>query len=395
VSHGDRSCDFGRQREQRNPRGQEPLRHGCVDVPHGFGSQPHGVDLWDRAPCRQEDCRTPSLTLDPSITQLVEAADINGLLRAIDGLCAARDWDELEDLADLSLDAVERGKQLWPIAAHIDYRLALEAPGDYAASVLDSDLGRFAVGPLTEVAASTHAWDELAPYIEAPQVAAYVAQERVLRGEDLTGEQNVQLDTLDLPLTLFAFEPTYALATYSAHDVEVAEPWEPRAPIRSVVVRPVPEVRASAVTDLLLDLVQPWTQESNGAARACVVEGDAIGAASCLVAPAQLRIQRLDTAEALQRIAWAAASGGAHGRRRGAAFGRFMAFYSVATMAGLGWPAEAADIGERADEFDFYRWDEGEPEEGWVFRLAVADPDDGWAAAIGATDLKSPADEVL
>ncbi|HYI46727.1 MAG TPA: DUF6183 family protein [Actinomycetota bacterium] len=318
---------------------------------------------------------------------------MNGLLRAIDGLCSARDWDGLEDLADLCLQAVERGKQLWPIAAHIDYRLALEAPGDYAASVLDSDAGRFALGPLTEVAASTHRWDELAPYIEVPQAAAYVAQERVLRGEDLSDDRAIQADTLDLPLKLCDFEPTYALATFSARTVEVAEPWTPRAPVVSVDVRPAPEVRAAAITEVLLDLVQPWTAESNGAARAVVVEDDAIAAASTLSGPSALHMQSLEAEEALQRIAWAAASGGAHGRRRGAAFGRFMAFYTTAALAGLQWPVAPDRIGHTAGSLDWYRWDEGEPEEGWVFRLAVEDRAAGWAAAIGATDVKSPEED--
>jgi hypothetical protein len=317
---------------------------------------------------------------------------MNALLHAIDGLCGAREWDALEDLADLCLEAVERGKQLWPIAAHIDYRLALEAPGDYAASVLDSDAGRFAPGPLTEVAASTHTWAELAPHIEVPQAAAYVAQERVLRGEDLSGDQAIRADTLDLPLSICDFEPTYALATFSARTVEVAEPWTPRGAITRVEVRPAPEVAASGITEVLLDLVQPWTSESNGAARAVVVEDNAIAAASCLAGPSNLHIQSLETEEALQRIAWAAASGGAYGRRRGAAFGRFMAFYTTAALAGERWPTPSDRVGDAARAFSWYRWDEGELEEGWVFRLAVEDPEAGWAAAIGATDVMSPED---
>ncbi len=72
------------------------------------------------------------------LAELVEAADLNALLRAVDGLCEDRDWGRLVDLADMCEEALERGKQLWPIADHIDYRLALEAPGDYAGSVLGS-----------------------------------------------------------------------------------------------------------------------------------------------------------------------------------------------------------------------------------------------------------------
>jgi hypothetical protein len=271
----------------------------------------------------------------------------------------------------------------------------LEAPPEYAASVLDSDLGRFSPGPLTEVAASTHSWDELAPYIETPQVGAYVAQERVLRGEDLTGDERAYVETLDLPLKLCAFEPTYALAKFLAHDVEVAEPWDPRAPLAAVPVTPAREVPAARITEVLLDLVQPWTSESNGAARACVVEADAVAAASCLAGLNELRIQPLETAEALQRIAWAASSGGAYGRRRGAAFGRFMAFYSTAVVTGLSWPANEHEIGEAAASLRWYRWDEGESEEGWIFRLVIEDRDAGWAAAIGATDVKPELDEDL
>src|ERR687886_2054106 len=126
--------------------------------------------------------------MDSHVVDLIEQSDHNALLRVVDSLCEARDWDGLVELADRCEDALERGKQLWPIAAHIDYRLALEGPGPYAADVLMPEVGRFAHGPLTEVAASTHRWDELVDHIDIPQIAAYVAQERVLRGEDLSGD---------------------------------------------------------------------------------------------------------------------------------------------------------------------------------------------------------------
>ncbi|HWC14162.1 MAG TPA: DUF6183 family protein [Actinomycetota bacterium] len=321
------------------------------------------------------------------VQSLIEAADLNGLLRAVDGLCAARDWDGLVDLADRCEDAVERGKQLWPIADHIDHRLALEAPGDYAASVLDST-SRFALGPLTEVAASTHEWSELADHIESPQNAAFVAQERVLRGEVLDGDPRAHPEVLDLPLHLEPWEPTYALATYRSNLVEIAEPWMPRAPLLDVVVDTgARELDEDEIEHALLDLVTPWTNESNGAARAVVVEGDEVAAISA-IAFERLRIGALTGEEAMQRIAWAAASGGAHGRRRGAALGRSMAWYLVALLGDLGWPAAPEDVARALHELDWFYWDEGEPEEGWVLRLAVSDADHGWSAAIAATDLR-------
>jgi hypothetical protein len=323
--------------------------------------------------------------LDQRLRDLVEAGDLNNLLRAVDSLCAQRDWEELLDLAEACEEAVERGKQLWPITAHIDYRIALEAPGEYAADVLESDLSRFALGPLTEVAASTHTWADLAPHIEVPQTAAYIAQERVLRGEVIEDER-AHPEVLHLPLRLEEWEPTYALATYRSNVVEVSEPWDPREPLKQVETRPAEPLDEGELVDGLLDLVQPWVAESNGAAQAVVVEGDAIGAASNLTFGA-LSIAPLQPQEAMQRLAWAAASGGARGRRRGAAFGRFMAWYTVALLGDVEWPAAPQRIRDRAAELQWYRWDEGEVEEGWVLRIAVEEPTDGWSVALVATDL--------
>lgn len=326
--------------------------------------------------------------MNDRLVDLIEAGDLNGLLRAVDGLVSQKAWDELLDLADRCDDAIERGKQLWPIIAHVDYRIALEAPGSYAATVLESELSRFLLGPLTEVAASTHRWAELAPHLTNPQSAAYFAQERVLRGEGLADDDGTHPEVLELPLELMPWEPTYALATYRSDHVEVAEPWEPKAPLQEREPRPAAEAADDEAVNVLLDLVAPWTNESNGAARAVVVDGDGLGAASRLTF-SSLRFAPLTSEEALQRMAWAAAAGGAHGRRRGAAFGRFAAWYTTAVLAGYDWPADPSDIASADSHLRWFRWDEGAPEEGWVLRLAVEDPEEGWAAAIAATDVLS------
>src|SRR6202030_1090806 len=158
------------------------------------------------------------------LDDLVEAAEPNPLLRRVDALCEARAWDDLVQLARRCREAYERGKQLWPIAEHIDYRLALEASAPYAASVLTPSAGRFAFGPLTEVAASTHTFDELEPYLPSPQVAGVVAAERVLRGEVLTGRPEAHPEVLELPMRLEAWEPPYTLATYKSHEIEAPSP---------------------------------------------------------------------------------------------------------------------------------------------------------------------------
>ena len=319
---------------------------------------------------------------------LIEAADLNALLRAVDGMCAAREWEELLDLADACDDALERGKQLWPISAHVDYRIALEAPGELAASVLTPDVGRFAHGPLTEVAASTHTWAELAPHLGDPVTASYVAQERVLRGEVLDADERAHPELVDVPLRIEPWEPPYALATFRSSLVEVQEPWEPRGGWQEVTADPGAPIEDSEVVDALLELVTPWTSESNGAARAVVTEGDASAAIAALTY-GRVRLAPAGVDEAFRQLAWAAASGGAHGRRRGAALGRFSAWYTAALIADLPWPVPGGELGVAAARLRWFFWDEEGPEEGWVLRFAVEDPARGWAAALGATDVLS------
>lgn len=319
------------------------------------------------------------------VHELIEAADLNGLLRVIDAFCQSRSWDDLLELANLCEEALERGKQLWPIAAHADYRLALEAPGEIAAEVLTDQPNKFGPGPLTEVAASTHTWSELAPHIASPVAAAYVAQERVLRGEVLDDDRLAQGHVLEMPLHMESWEPVYALATYGPTHVEVAEPWEPKAQwITHEQPHPADELDDPDLVAALLDLVQPWVAESNGAARATVIEGDAPAAAAALtVGP--IRTVRLEVAEVLRELAWAAASGGAHGARRGAAFGRFAAWYAGAVACDSTWPVPADELQDRMSRLGWFRWDEGAADEGWSLRIAIESPE-GWAAAISASD---------
>jgi len=88
---------------------------------------------------------------------------------SLTGLCGRLDWEALVDLKARCRHAVDRGKQLWAVADHIEYRLALEAPGMWAGPMVFEGAGRFTLGPLPEVAASRHTWAELAPHLpEAP-----------------------------------------------------------------------------------------------------------------------------------------------------------------------------------------------------------------------------------
>ena len=114
------------------------------------------------------------------VGNLIAGGDLDDLLRHADRLCTESDWDGLVELRDRCRQAHERGQQLWPVSNHVEYRLALEAPGRWAAGVLRPGAGRFALGPLSEVAASTHRWDELAPHLPVTPEASFVAHERVV-----------------------------------------------------------------------------------------------------------------------------------------------------------------------------------------------------------------------
>jgi hypothetical protein len=317
-------------------------------------------------------------------TELVERGDLDELVRHVDRLCAAREWDELVRLRDLCRKALERGKQLWPAAAHAEYRLALEAPAEWAAAMLVAGTGRFALGPLPEVAASTHTWAELAPHAPPGPVAALAAHERVVRGEDLS---HVTLDppVLELPLELQPWEPAYPLAVYESHKAEFPSP--PLPPLAAVDLQKGAPSDDTEASRALLDLVAAWTVESNGRAEVAAVHGDATAAIAAL-GPPGARMAPLSSADALAHMAWAAASGGAHGRRRGMASGRFAAWWAVAALTGLldDWPVHPDRLGEAANELRWFAWDAAEPVTGWSLRIAVEDPLDGLAWALSASD---------
>lgn len=309
--------------------------------------------------------------------------DIDELTREVDRLCDQRDWDELLRLRDLCVAALQRGKQLWGVAAHAEYRLALEAPAPWAAQMLVPGTGRFALGPLSEVAASTHTWAELAPHAPGGPVAALAAHERVLRGEDLRG---VDVEpVLDVPLALQPWEPAYPVAEY--HPDKADFPTPPTPSNWDAKRSPGRPFRQPEAERALVDIAATWLTESNGRAEAVTVEGEAAAAVAAL-GPPTVRVAPIEPADALAHIAWTAASGGAHGRRRGMAAGRFTAWWTVAALTDSldDWPLAPDEVGELAGELRWYLWDAAEPVTGWSLRLAVEDPETGRAYALSATD---------
>jgi hypothetical protein len=326
---------------------------------------------------------------DTVLDELIHRADLDGLVRLVDDCTASRDWARLRRLRDRARHAVGTGRQVWPVATLAEYRLALLAPASWAAGVLDEGSGRFTIGPLTEVVAQNHSWTELAPLLEAGPRAAFVAQERVLRGEAIDASSVAALpDVLELPFELGSWEPPYPLADYHDSTAEFPAPALPR----DFTDVEVPTGNGGRLDDPTVELavrqlVEPWTVSSNGHAELAAVEGDVAGALHALGLPSA-RLAQLTPGEAIAWLAWAGASGGAHGRRRGAAAGRFGAMWLMAAFGDAldDWPLPLAELGRLAGELRWWWWDAHEPVTGWQLQLAVEDPTEGLAWAISARD---------
>ena len=233
-----------------------------------------------------------------SLDELLAKGDLDGLLRLIDDACAAGDWATVEQVAERSRPAVERGHQLWPAADHAEHRLALQAPPAHSARAVGRDATRFGIAPLAEVAASAHRWADLADHLPAGPVRAIVAHERVARGEDLSGV-SLGTDPLGLPLRLAAWEPSCdgpAIGPYAVED--------PMPPSGALEATDLPEAGtpvADPGTEALRNLVRTWTTESDGTSTAVCVRGTAPEAVAAL-GPPGLRMRRLEPDEALGRM---------------------------------------------------------------------------------------------
>lgn len=343
--------------------------------------------------------RTPGGTRTlQSNEDLVEAGDLDALTKRIESLCSDGAWALVVDIRDRCRAALSRGKQLWPAAAYADYRVALDAPAMTAVSVLDSPAERFALGPFAEVLASRHRFEEMAAHLGRGPSQYGVAHERVVRGEDLRAYKSGlgDQDPFGLPLVLAPWEPAYTVPTY-----EPARLLAPTPPLptfgQSVEKERQPQVRRltseSESENALRELVSVWLSQSNGRSEVVSVEGsaaDAVAALGCR----HYRLGPLTASRAIDWMAWAAASGGAHGRRRGMAAGRHSALWALLELAGVAEPdlvvseAVLEELAEALPEFRFYAWDDGAPATGWSLRIAIEDTSDGVAWALNAADAR-------
>ena len=330
---------------------------------------------------------------DDELDQLVDRADLDGLVRLIDARCSTRDWDGLVRVRARCQAATKTGRQVWPAATLAEYRTALLAPADRAHLMLDEDSGRFTIGPLTEVIAQNHSWSELEPFLEPGPRTLFVAHERVLRGDSPTVSDASRFG-FDLPLFLTDWEPSYPVPTYSDDGVDAPCPTDRWRHEWSHVdsATEVTSIDDADVTAALRALLEPWTSSSNGRAESVGVEGNATHALRALGMNGA-RLSSIDAREAVAWLAWCGASGGAHGRRRGGALGRFGAWWMLAALGGITdeWD-ELADAHDLADEIgaiseslQWFRFDDATTS-GYELSLIAVDPIDGLAFGLLARD---------
>ena len=334
------------------------------------------------------------MSLDRSDLVLpVDLGDLDACIRTVDAIVEARDWESLLWFADRCRAACETGHQLWPAGEYALARAALDAPGEFAGAVLFESVVEVGLGPRAEMAASTHTCAELAGTAPFGPVAMSALAERVVRGEDLSGLAPSALPgpvLTDLPRVLQPWEPPYALATYRSDRVEVPGPARPGDAVMERVAGrgrdPIDDdADLLAARDALAALTRGWVGETDLAVRCVVVEGTADDAIRTLVgAGPGTRAGSLVGADALALLAWAAASGGPHGRRRGAAVGRAAAWHLVELLAGLDTdgPTDADAVADALTELHWCWWDDGHARSEWSLGLAVHDPLDGVAWAL-------------
>ncbi len=323
--------------------------------------------------------------IDPGdeLEHLIGRADLDGLVRYVDAACESRDWKSLIRTRDLCRAATRTGRQVWPVATLCEYRLALRAPAQWAHLVIDNDASRFSIGPLTEVIAQNHSWSELATLLGPGPQRDIVAHEFVICGEAVN-PTNLNPSTLDLPFHLCTWEPTYTRAEYSDEGVVARCPtdrWVHEWVEFPATDDPITDVDDDDTEAALRSLVEPWTAASGGRAQCHIVEGGLESLARAMDRQS-LRASSISAIQALDWLAWCGASGGAHGRRRGSAAGRFNTWWMLAALGGIDWDEStknetlSAEIERVVERLDWYRIDSRERHSYELSLVAVDNEED-------------------
>jgi hypothetical protein len=260
-----------------------------------------------------------------TVREAVESGDLDRLVRLVDGLCVSRDWDGVVELRDRC----------------------------------------------------RHRWAELSPYVAAGPARALCAHERVVRGEDLTGDDTIDHAVIDLPLVLALWEHAYMVAEYKSAEATFPTP---RRPDLERVDLPAPGevISDDEVLDTLTALAAPWAEQSNGTVAVAAGSGPA-EAAIAAIAGSQALVAEVDAATAMAWMAWTGASGGAYGRRRGTPMGRFGAWWAASAITGLEWPPDPSALVGHLEQVRWLLWEPVGTPPGWSGSIAAERGGRSWA----------------
>ena len=298
------------------------------------------------------------------LDRLVGRNDPDELVRFVDRLTDGGDWDGLVATA-----AAPAGRRRPPGASCGRWRRwpSTAWPCGHPASgrprVLTDDAGWFALGPLSEVAASTHPWAELAPWLEP-------GPDRRLRRP---GAGRCAARTCATPTPT---PPTCSSCRSCSSRGRARTRWPTTATTGPRSIRRRRPLaagrRALPGADAAADrrrrrrrgpgragrpLGPPLRRPGRGRAASRATTAPPSPPSAC-PGPGW---PRSTSGQALAWMAWGAASGGAHGRRRGGAAGRFGAWWAATALAGLEWPPEPGALGAVAGELRWFWWDPYEP----------------------------------
>jgi len=325
--------------------------------------------------------------MDRELDALVDRADLDEITRRIDSMCSSRDWSGLASLRDKAAAAVRTGRQTWPCATLANYRLALHGPAALAAESLQHPTSTFSIGPLTEVIAQNHTWDELAAHIDDAPLRGFVAYERALRGDTIDNDPALR-SILDIPVAPAAWEPAYEVPTYDDNGVDVPTPQLNLGAWADLRCTPAQSDDDPDIESAVRSVFEAWTTQSNGRVSFVAVSGGVDSALGAL-GLTKARTCPLEPSQVMSLVAWAGASGGAHGRRRGGAQGRFCAWWLATAMADAldEWPLPHGTLRAEMEELQWFAWTTDEPALGWQLQMAVWDPFNDMAWAFSARDM--------
>ncbi len=318
---------------------------------------------------------------------LVDRADLDEIVRRIDDMCSTREWASLASLRDKAAAAVRTGRQTWPCATLANYRLALHGPADIAAASLQHPTSTFSIGPLTEVIAQHHTWTELEAHIDNAPLRGFVAYERALRGESVPEDATLRA-VLEIPINPAAWEPNYEPPVYDDNGVSAPTPQLNVAPTNGIECVPASTDDDPDIESAVRSVFDAWTTQSNGRVSFTAVSGGVDSALGAL-GLSRARVSPLEPSQVMALVAWAGASGGAYGRRRGGAQGRFGAWWFATAMADAldEWPLPQGTLRTEMEELQWFAWSTDEPVLGWQLQIAAWDPFNDMSWAFSARDM--------